>query len=305
MKTFKLTFFHKLIDLSFPPFEKGGWGGISSTAQAAVPQILFAIHHLFSQGKIPPRPPFSKGGIYGLTPHCVLGVFLLPFSLLLAGCNESPFGRTRDASGGGALGNFNSGSALVVFSSELKSGGGAFLYPGGENQTLSFSDTSNPLSARSIRYSWNGQDVAGQHVFAGFDLMHTPLLSQYDATPGRDLRSAGYTKVTFFARGSLSSNTFVKIEVADDGVSTTHDANCVSLSVSGTDDAPDGAGLPCGRTDALAGDWRQYAIPVSPASLNPIKDLFKATFIFTPPFVGSTQPGQGGVVYVDQIQYTH
>src|SRR5947207_2998733 len=88
---------------------------------------------------------------------------------LLAACNKSPFERTRDASGGGAVGSFGSGN-FVIFSNELKTGGGAFLYPSGEHQTLDFRDTSNSISQRSIRYNWDGQDVASQHAFAGFDL---------------------------------------------------------------------------------------------------------------------------------------
>src|SRR5436309_2307110 len=42
----------------------------------------------------------------------------------VTGCHKAPFDRTQDPSGGGALGTFGSGN-FVIFSSELKSGGGA------------------------------------------------------------------------------------------------------------------------------------------------------------------------------------
>src|SRR5262249_42021974 len=150
---------------------------------------------------------------------------------------------------------------------------------------------------RSIRYNWDGQDVNAQHLFAGFDLMHTITQAQYDTTAGRDLRSAGYTKVTFFARGSLSTNTLVKIEVADDGSTATFDSACLSLSTDGTlDDDQNPGGTPCGRLGTLRGSWQQFSISVSNSALGSIKDFFKATLIFNQP-LGSTGAGQGGTVY--------
>src|ERR1041384_7964791 len=60
-------------------------------------------------------------------------------------------------------------TGYVIYSDDLTSGGGAFLYPSGENQALSFSDTSGPSTGqKSMRYSWNGATVGGQPAFAGF-----------------------------------------------------------------------------------------------------------------------------------------
>src|SRR5262245_24821210 len=103
----------------------------------------------------------------------VVGVALLAMTFM-TGCDKSPFNRTQNASGGGPTGSFTGTNSFVIFSNELGSGGGAFEYPGSEGQSLSFNDTSNPVSRRSIRYSWTGEPVASQSVFAGFDLMHTP-----------------------------------------------------------------------------------------------------------------------------------
>jgi hypothetical protein len=226
--------------------------------------------------------------------RAVMGVLA---AILLAGC-KSPFDRTRDASSGGALGNFNTVANLVVFSNELKTGGGAFLYPSGENQSLTFGDTSNPVSARSIRYIWNGQAVGGQIDFAGFTLMHTPSQADYATTNGRNLSTTNYTKVTFYARGTLATNTFVKVEVADDGNSATA-APCVALSPNGDLDALAPA-TPCGVKAQIGSDWASYSIPVPNANLNPVKDFFKATIIF---LGGGSNPGGGGTVYFDQIEY--
>jgi hypothetical protein len=230
---------------------------------------------------------------------------LIPITvLLMVGC-KSPFDRTRDASGGGT-GTIGSSPTYVVFSNELKTGGGAFEYPGGENQTLSFTDTSNPISYRSIRYNWTGATVAGQSVFAGFDLMDTVTQATYSSTQGRDLRAAGYTKVTFYARGSLSTNTVLKVEVSADG--NPNDADpCITLSTSGN--AADNTCLLFGQfpnplampVQQLTSSWQQYTINVPNSSLANVKDFFKATFVFTPVF--SVPAGQGGTAYFDQIQY--
>jgi hypothetical protein len=241
----------------------------------------------------------------------IFGAFVLAFSFFTA-CNQSPFKATRDASGGG-INKFGVASSLVVFNNELTTGGGAFEYPSGDNQVLTFNDTSNPISRRSIRYMWTGGDVLApgcnpnpEHSFAGFDLMYTPLISNYSISsnsPGRDLSKAGYSKVTFYARGSLSSSTILKIEVAAQGVAAgcpvPPHVSCVTLSNSGIADDPN---YPCGATAKFGSSWQPYTIPIIPGALTNVKDFFKATFIFTP-VPGFTAPGQGGIAYFDMIQY--
>jgi hypothetical protein len=234
-------------------------------------------------------------------------ILLIAVCLTSAGC-KNPFDRTRDASNGGATGTFGNTANLVIFNNELQTGGSAFEYPGGDNQSLSFADTSDPISQRSIRYSWNGQTVAAQTIFAGFDLIHvvdnTKTLSVYLTTPGRDLHQAGYTKATFYARGSLSTNTVLKIEVADDGNTTTPDP-CMTLSATGspTDDVcgANGADPYTKSPGVLTSSWQQYAIPVPNSALLNVKDFFKATFVFKTAY--GAPSGNGGVVYIDKIQY--
>jgi hypothetical protein len=219
---------------------------------------------------------------------------------VIGGCKKTPIERAHDATAGGALGRFGAAPAFVIFNSELASGGGAFEYPGGENQTLTFLETQNTISGRSIRYHWTGQPAAAgstNHSFAGFDLMHTAQQADYTATPARDLSAAGYTSARFYARGSLSTNTVLKIEVADDGNTATA-APCVVLSTNGTDTG----GTSC-TPGFLTSDWRQYSIPLTSTALSAVKDFFKATFIFTDPFVGNQAPGQGGTVYLDEVLY--
>jgi hypothetical protein len=226
-------------------------------------------------------------------------------ALLFTGCNKNPFDRTRDAAGG-PTGSISAGGNFVIFSSELMSGGGAFEYPGSEGQTLTFDDTSNPISHRSIRYNWTGQAVSNpgtacnpEVTFAGFDLMDTPTQATYGSTPGRNLSAAGYTRVTFYARGSLSTDVDVKIEVASTG---NPPDPCLTLSTNGSDDQC--AGDMDTGTKALGSSWQSYTISVPNTALSNIKDFFKATFVYAPPGAACGIPaGQGGTVYFDVIQY--
>ncbi|MFA5976511.1 MAG: hypothetical protein WC859_10170 [Elusimicrobiota bacterium] len=247
-----------------------------------------------------------------LYPLMVLALFM--------GCHKSPGERVKDASNGGALGGFGSTPNFIIFSSELRSGGGAFEYPGGENQTLAFNDQSNPLSYRSIRYSWTGQPpmigCSTFHEFAGFDLMHTAFDSTYLTTPGRDLRAAGYTRLTFYARGTLSTNTVLKIEAATPPTGNTTGSGACAFPMEGSAWTGACIGLfgqntaylnatnPCsnGTSGTLTSDWQFFSVPIPTIALAAVKDFFKATFIFTDPYTPAP-PGQGGTVYFDQIQY--
>ncbi len=246
----------------------------------------------------------------------LFAILNLLFAMVFAvtGCNKSPFERTKDASNGGATGTFGAAPAYVIFNNELVSGGGAFLYPGDEGQSLSFNDRSNPISQRSIRYSWTGEAVTNTscqaqnptHAFAGFDLMDTATRAEYDAqTVGHDLRQAGYTKVTFYARGSLSTNTYLKVEVASPKATnacTGTVSPCLKLVMANTSD-PDPLRDPTCSVQTLSESWGQYTIPIQNSDLQSVQDLFKATFVFVDPFVGNLAPGQGGTAYFDVIQY--
>ncbi|HVO33387.1 MAG TPA: hypothetical protein VMU17_05675 [Elusimicrobiota bacterium] len=234
------------------------------------------------------------------------------FMAALSACGKSPV----NIANSGALGTTLGGAPICaggpgifyVFCDELKTGGGSFEYPGSDYQSLSFFDASNPISHRSIRYSWTGQDVSNpnclpnpEHTFAGFDLMHTTTLLAYPTTPGRDLRGSGYTHASFFARGSLSTNTVLKVEVAGAGSTGACSAAvspCLDLSSDGSLD--DGSGN-CGHA-ALSAAWQSYSISMTNPDLSSIKDFFKATFIFLPPS-GDLAPGQGGAAYFDVIEY--
>ena len=193
-------------------------------------------------------------------------------------------------------------AGLIVFSNGELLQGGALLFPSSDNQTLSFNDQSNPVSGQSLRYFWNGKDVAGQHIFAGVDLIHTARPEDYESTPGRNLQSGKYTHVTFDARGTLTANTVLTIVVADDGNPSTP-APCLVLSTLGNqDDSSPGRLATCHNFAPLAESWQSYSIPVPASSLISVKDFFKATFVYKTAS-STSSPGDGGIIFFDQVEY--
>jgi hypothetical protein len=252
----------------------------------------------------PPAAPITSSG--GSTPTG--GGTTVSTATITTGGTTTTGGTSGGATGTTTTGTTTTGTtppsgslALQIYTDDLHQGG-AFLYPGGDNQTLAFNDTSNPAAGTSsTRYMWNGGDVAGQHVFAGMDLIHSGGLNDYPTTPGKDLRAGKYTHVTFDARGSLGPNTIVKIEVADDGNPSTP-APCVVLSASGMEDdsTPGNPISSCLNKSTLQGSWQSYSIPVAASDLSAVKDYFKATFIYKG---AAGTSGNGGTLFLDQILY--
>ena len=179
---------------------------------------------------------------------------------------------------------------MIIYDDTLKTGGGVGLFPSGDNQQINLASTTLPHSGEfCINYSWNGNDVSNpggspnpEHTFAGFDLFVSNSFTTLASTPGRDLSAAGYTQVTFWLRGSLSASTTIKVEVAGTGSTST----IAPSIIIGT----------------LQNYWQQFSVPVSPSDLKNVKEFFKLTFVYAQP-TGTTAPGGGGSVFVDDIQY--
>ena len=131
--------------------------------------------------------------------------------------------------------------------------------------------------------------------------MHTATEAEYAGTPGRTLTQAGYRSVSFYARGSLTSRTVAKIEVADDADGG-RTPPCVVLYTDQSGVTND-LGNPCPISQTLTDSWRQYRISIDPSvDLAGVKDYLKATLVFNQ-LAPNTNPGTGGIIYLDQIFY--
>ena len=133
----------------------------------------------------------------------------------------------------------------------------------------------------------------------GFDLMdvvdNTPSLSVYNSTPGRNLQASSgkpnYTKVTFYARASLSTDTVLKVEAVADGNPNDPDP-CMTLSTSGSDNVclttANGASNTYAQSpQLLTTSWQKYTLTIPTVSLlASVKDLVRRhLYTVSPPVI--------------------
>ncbi len=212
--------------------------------------------------------------------------------LFLASCQRNPTDKLSNPLKDGAVSQ--SPATFPVYTDELTTGGGLGFIPGGENQAIALDDSSSPQRTHhAIRYEWSGRDVfnagavppAYQHVFAGFVLTVSPDLVTLPATQAKDISAPGYVKMKFFARGSLSQQTIVRIEGPDDGDSAT---------------TPDRMELDASQ---LTNDWKEFELPLTAASkFNTVKSFMTVSFQYTE-VIRAQIAGNGGIIYLDDIRY--
>ncbi len=194
---------------------------------------------------------------------------ILPLLFFCFGCEPAPLDYLRDPRPDGATGIWT--GQWLIYGDKLETGGGIVLVPDSGNQmiNLSFHD---PERNNVIMYSWNGQDVAGQHEFSGVSFTVASSSKTYDITPPKDLSAGGYKKVTFYAKVNLSENTFVRFTGPVTSFSVEQKVNC---------------------------DWNRFTIFFEPHMLRTVREFFVISFHYT----GNNKSGNGGTVYVDDVRY--
>jgi hypothetical protein len=203
--------------------------------------------------------------------------------LAFAGCRKNPIEKLSNTLADGALPQ--SSGTFVLYDDEVKTGGGAGFIPGGENQSISFDDQASPEQGyRDIRYIWSGADVMGstetEHLFAGFSMLVSPDFTAFNTTPARDLSAPGYTSVKLFVKGSLSTGTTLRVEGPSTGAS-----NFVAARIEPT----------------LTSDWQEVTLPIPASDFSRVKVFLTVSLQYAQP-PRTTAPGNGGVVYLDNIR---
>lgn len=199
-------------------------------------------------------------------------------------CKKNPVDRLVNPVSDGAV-PLSSGTFLI-YDDEIKTGGGLGLIPGGANQTINLSDVSEPRrTTRHTAYSWNGRAPGvdpSSHTFAGFSFLVSPDFTTFSATPARNLSSFGYTKLRVSVRGSLAANVSLRIEGPSTG---------------------DEAFVPARTTlNSLNGAWQDVELTVPAGDFTNVKVFATISLQYAqPPF--TTNPGDGGTVYIDDIRY--
>ncbi len=213
--------------------------------------------------------------------------FLLGTLALVPACEKNPVDKLTNPLPNGSVPR--SSGIYPIYHDELETGGGLGFIPGGENQVIDLFDNSSPRqTARQIRYTWNGGDVSDAehsttaHTFAGFSLLVTPNFSTLSAAPAKDLSTAGYTKLTLLLRGSLSTGTKLRVEGPSDGTATPARQELDAAQISQA--------------------WQLVTVAVPPSDFSNIKTFATISIQYTQP-PRTTNPGEGGTIYVTQIQY--
>jgi hypothetical protein len=209
---------------------------------------------------------------------------LILWTLVLLGCGRHPSNRLTDLASEGAVPTAS--ADWVLYSDELQTGGGFYLIPdAGSHQILDGDRTESYAGRASVRYSWTGAAILGQHDFAGFGFLVAPTIDKDASTPARDLSEYGFTRITFMAKGTLSENTLLRVEGPCDGTGSTV---APRLEIS---------------REQLAAGWTQYSMPVpDPISFASIKQYINFVFIYSQP-TGTTKAGDGGTIFIDQVTY--
>lgn len=216
---------------------------------------------------------------------------LLPVVLSI-GCKGNPIERLVNPFGSGVVPQNT--APYVIYDEEIKTGGGAGFIPSDGNQSLVFDDRSSPRrSVFATRYTWTGGDVynpeasppAFQHLFAGFSFLVSPDFATLSSYAGRNLFDAGYTKLTLHLRANLSPNTVVRIEGPDDGPGghTTVSADYTAA-------------------DLIASDWNYIQLSVPSTHFSNVKVFATVSLQYQQPG-GTTTPGAGGTIYLDDVRY--
>jgi hypothetical protein len=212
-------------------------------------------------------------------------IFSAVFFLLACwSCSQNPLESVNDPSR--YTGSW--GSTWVLYDDVLNTlGGDVMFYPSDPGPAVfSLSNVNNSTSYSGKKYfhcQWNGQPIYWasfgglENAFAGFSLITTSNPAYYDTVLPLDLHKSPYTKITFYARGQMSSSisNHVKFE------------------------GPNGAVL---DNVIPTSTWTKYTINLK--DLNYVKVFFKVTIIYPSggyPTYGP--PGRGGWVDVDLISY--
>lgn len=223
------------------------------------------------------------------------------YSLLItvfAGCEKNPVNRLIDPTISNTTGNWS--GEWVIYDDEIRTGGTVMMFNTMDGQELDFSSRDNSKSgSKCIKYSWNGGDVTAyknlpahpvdyvEHDFTGFSLIAADDFNNYNAV-SKDLTEAGYTKISFWVRGSLYSNVHFRLE-ANNGNNQTASGNNAWMS---------------NTTDRkVTSSWQKYEFTVS-GNMTTVRDFVRIVFRYDKDGNPDNQKGNGGTVFIDDIRLT-
>lgn len=211
----------------------------------------------------------------------------------VTGCKRNPVDRLTDPNPQSVVPyDPTSPREFMIFDDEITTGGGLGLIPGGDNQSIDVTDHSSPRrSTNALRYQWNGQDVFSfetgqfQHLFAGFNMFVASSIDEVASSTPKNLSGANYANLKFFIRGQLSPGTTVRIQGPDDG------AGGITPAL-----------IESGTNFTLTNDWQEITMTIPSAHFTSVRIFLTITLQYAQA-PRTTAPGNGGVIYLDDIRY--
>ncbi|MCX5778434.1 MAG: hypothetical protein NTU66_04365 [Elusimicrobia bacterium] len=213
---------------------------------------------------------------------------------IASGCEHNPLGKLIDPTTSNTT-NASSGT-WVIFGDELRTNGAIQFLTTAEGQSLDFTCTDRPYAGmKCMKYSWDGSAVTPYDTgvketdWVGFMLIAAPTIAQHD-TFTKDLTAAGYTKISFYVRGDLSKNVYLRLE-----------------SNNGTYQTPSGNNAWINNTTdrKITSDWQHFEFTLS-GSVTTVKDLVRIVLRYDEdgdPDIANTGTSNGGTVFLDNIEY--
>jgi hypothetical protein len=223
---------------------------------------------------------------------------LLPIVVLflVAGCEKNPANRfVNPAPAQNPTGTYS--GQWIIYDDELKTGGTVMFLTSSDGQQFNLSCYDNPHSGtKCIEYSWDGRNVTAyggtadsisssssiENTWCGFSFIAANSIASYNSVT-KNLALGGYTKMTFWARGTLNSNVSLRLESNNGGPN----------SVSGSDAI---------ETGTLSSSWQYYEFSVTPAAA--AKDFVRVILKFNQSANLDAPNGNGGTVFLDDIILT-
>jgi len=214
--------------------------------------------------------------------------------LIIAGCSESPVDKLTNPISEGALAG--TAGVYTIYDDQLQTGGNFALFPGDYHEHDVVEEISGGCSESPdmcIKYTWDGGNVCDDNnewsdKWCGLAAIVASIAADWGPNNTRDLSGGKYTKITFYAKGTLSSGVSVRFE-GPLGGNDDSDKNDNKITVTpGTS-----TGAP-----ALSTEWQKYTIDITGVSLSAIQHYFIVVFD-----TGGSGGSTGGTVYVDQIKY--
>ncbi|MGA2090848.1 MAG: hypothetical protein ABSH12_05230 [Endomicrobiales bacterium] len=236
----------------------------------------------------------NKKAIKTLT---VIGVGILLMSL--SGCDSNPIGKLVDPTVSNTTGQF-SGTWVIYNDGALRITGGfppAIMFmTTPEGQTLDLNSTDHPYSGNfCLKYAWNGDTVTWyqggirEDGFVGFIFIAAPTVSQYGIIT-RNLGAGGYTKISFYVRGALNANVSLRLE----------SQNANNLTPSGVN-----AWQSNTTNQQITSNWQHYEFAIS-GSMASVSDILRIILVYNEsgnPNIPNVTNGNGGTVFLDNIEY--